>query len=158
MGVTVLGVTIDSGHLNFFLPFRRLEPNHENQLTRALLVVLRYSPIARATWLRFVAPERELHQLPRPTFVTQQRRAIRYVPEDEAEAELVSVYLGPDRPPGEDEFVVEDDRGQVLDAVVDFGGALIVVIENKVAPADDWQARNINLAGSGIRLSGPRHK
>jgi hypothetical protein len=37
--------------LNFFSPFDELPPNHENQLTRALLVVLRLSPIARATWV-----------------------------------------------------------------------------------------------------------
>jgi len=43
--------------LNFFLPFRRLEPNHENQLTRALLVVLRLSPMAHTAWLRLVAPD-----------------------------------------------------------------------------------------------------
>jgi hypothetical protein len=46
---------VESDALNFFLPFRRLEPNHETQLTRALLVVLRYSPMAHAAWLRLVA-------------------------------------------------------------------------------------------------------
>ena len=34
---------VESDALNFFLPFRRLEPNHENQLTRALLVGLRWA-------------------------------------------------------------------------------------------------------------------
>jgi hypothetical protein len=43
----VTEMPIESGHLNFFLPFRRLEPHHEDQLTRALLVMLRYSPLAR---------------------------------------------------------------------------------------------------------------
>ena len=45
---------MESDALNFFMPFRRLEPNHENQLTRALLVVLRFSPMAHAAWLRLV--------------------------------------------------------------------------------------------------------
>ena len=59
--------------LNFFLPFRRLEPNHENQLTRALLVVLRLSPMAHTAWLRLVAPDRELQRLPVASYDTQCR-------------------------------------------------------------------------------------
>lgn len=143
---------MDSGHLNYFLPFRSLAPNHENQLTRGLLVVLRYSPVARVAWLRLVAPDRELHMLPSPMFVTQQR-AIRYATEDMTEAELVSLFLGPEQPMGTDELVVAYDRDQVLDAVIDFGGELIVVIENKVAPAEDWQARYLNLAGSRVAIA-----
>jgi hypothetical protein len=137
--------------LNFFAPFRRLEANHENQLTRALLVVLRYSPMAHAAWLRIVEPDRQLHELPTPTFVTQQR-ALRYVGEDEPEAELISVYLAPEEPLSDDEVVVDSDRGQVLDAIIDYGGAVIVVIENKVAESDDWQARNINVDGARVRI------
>ena len=62
------------------------------------------------------------------------------------------MYLGPENPPGEDELVVEDDRGQVLDAIVDFGGELIVLVENKVAPADDWQVRYINVLGARVQI------
>ena len=42
---------MDRDPLNFFQPFERLRANHENQLTRALLVVLRLSPIAHECWL-----------------------------------------------------------------------------------------------------------
>ena len=83
--------------MNFFLPFRRLEPNHENQLTRALLVVLRYSPMAHAAWLRLVAPERHLQQLPVAEFRTQ-TRAVRYAEEEDEPADLVSVFLTPEAP------------------------------------------------------------
>ena len=140
-----------SGPLNLFAPYPRLAANHENQLTRALLVVLRYSPMARTVWLRMVAPERHLDRLPSASFVTQQR-AIRYAPDDAAESELVSVFLGPEEPPGEDDLVFSDDRGQVLDAIVDFGGELIVVVENKVAPSDDWQARYLNIVGARVKI------
>jgi hypothetical protein len=34
--------------LNFFEPYESLPPTHENQLTRAFLIVLRLVPIARA--------------------------------------------------------------------------------------------------------------
>src|SRR3954451_10473758 len=99
--------------LNFFTPFHRLPPNHENQLTRALLVVLRYSPIAHAAWLRLVAPDRQLQELPKASFVTQ-RRAVREAGEDDPEAELISVYLAPEEPLTDDEIIVETDRSQVL--------------------------------------------
>ena len=39
--------------LNFFEPWERAA-NHENQLTRALLVLLRYCPIAHQAWLSLV--------------------------------------------------------------------------------------------------------
>jgi hypothetical protein len=138
--------------LNFFTPFHRLEPNHENQLTRALLVVLRYSPMAHAVWLRHVLPDRELHELPRPSFATQQR-AVRSATERDPEAALVSVYLSPEAPLTGDEIVVESERGQVLDAIVDYGGELLVVVENKVADADARQALNINTSGSYVRVA-----
>jgi len=144
---------VESDALNFFLPFRRLEPNHENQLTRALLVVLRYSPMAHAAWLRLVAPERHLQQLPVAEFRTQ-TRAVRHAEEEGEPADLVSVFLTPEAPltPG-DVVITESDRTQVLDAVIDYGGELLVVIENKVAEDEDRQAREINLRGGRIRLT-----
>jgi hypothetical protein len=50
-------------HLNFFEPSERLPPNHENQLTRALLPVLQLSPAVHQTWLARAVPE---HRLPVP--------------------------------------------------------------------------------------------
>jgi len=41
--------------LNFFSPYENLPPKHENQPTRALLVVLRLSPAAHMAWLRLGA-------------------------------------------------------------------------------------------------------
>jgi hypothetical protein len=141
-------LAVESDAVNFFLPFRRLEPNHENQLTSALLVVLRYSVTAHAAWLRLVAPERQLQE-----FRTQ-TRAVRYADEEDEPAALVSVFLTPEAPrSGGDGVITESDRTQVLDAVVDYGGELLVVIENKVAEADDRQAREINLQGGRIRLT-----
>ena len=81
--------------LNFFLPFRRLEPNHENQLTRALLVVLRLSPRAHTARLRLVAPDRELQRLPVASYDTQ-CRAVRDGEEAQEPADLISVFLTPE--------------------------------------------------------------
>jgi hypothetical protein len=137
--------------LNFFTPFRRLEPNHENQLTRALLVVLRLSPIAHTAWLRLAAPERALDQLPSATFDTQVR-AMRQAGANDEPAEVISVFLAPEEPLSDDRLVTESDRGQVLDAVIDYGGELLVVVENKIAEDDDLQARHLNVTGAKVHI------
>ena len=134
------------------MPFRRLEPNHENQLTRALLVVLRFSPVAHAAWLRLVAPDRQLQHLPAASFATQTAPSATPATEDEP-AELVSVFLTPEAPLTGGGVVTESDRAQVLDAVIDYGGELLVVVENKVAEDDDRQARELNINRRAVRLA-----
>jgi hypothetical protein len=138
--------------LNFFSPYERLPAGHENQLTRALLLLLRMSPLAHVEWLRLVLPGRALRTLPHAEFNTQ-RRAVRTENHgDGAEhAELISVFLAPERPQSSGGAVVESDRRQVLDAIIDYE-ELITVIENKVFEADDLQARQINLNGTGVQL------
>ena len=136
--------------LNFFSPYERLPAGHENQLTRALLLLLRMSPLAHVEWLRLVLPDRPLRVLPPAEFVTQ-RRAIRILGNGAEQADLVSVFLAPERPQSGHSDVVESDRGQVLDAIINYG-ELVTVIENKIFDADDLQAREINLEGAGVQL------
>lgn len=138
--------------LNFFEPFERLPPNHENQLTRALLLVLRLSPVAHEAWLSRAAPGRRLHELPTAVYATQ-RRAIRRSSTADEQAPLVSVFLAPIAPLGDDVIVKESERRQVLDAVIEYGGQLVMVIENKVAEASDVQARELNVTGAGVLLT-----
>jgi hypothetical protein len=139
-------------HLNFFAPYERAAASHENQLTRALLVVLRYSPMAHQEWLRLVAPERHLHDLPRAKFATQRQRILAAdadVPEGES-VPGISVWLAPDA--AQVNTPIEpSERQQVLDGIVTYGNDLVVVIENKIA----WggvteQPHRINLHGSPI--------
>ncbi len=54
---------IERDPLNFFSPYERLVAGHENQLTRALLLVLRMSPLAHVEVLRLVDPRRSLGSL-----------------------------------------------------------------------------------------------
>ena len=62
--------------VNFFAPYESAPAGHENQLTRALLVVLRYSPMAHQAWLGLVAPEQHLHDLSKAEFATQRQRVL----------------------------------------------------------------------------------
>lgn len=137
--------------LNFFEPFERLPPNHENQLTRALLLVLRLSPMAHQAWLARAAPERELHELAAAVYDTQ-RRAVRATVAADEQVPLISVFLAPSAPLGEDAIVRASERQQVLDAIIEYGEELVVVIENKVADASDVQARELNISGAGVQI------
>ena len=144
---------VESDALNFFMPFRRLEPNHGNQLTRALLVVLRLSPMAHAAWLRLVARDLDLQRLPAAGFHTQ-TRSVRSATDEDEPAEFVSVFLTPEAPLSGGGVITESDRSQVLDAVIDYGGELLMVIENKVAEDDARQARElICQPGARVRLA-----
>lgn len=142
---------MERDRLNFFSPFEGLDAGHENQLTRALLVVLRLSPLAHAAWLKLVAADRDLHKLLPARFDTQ-RRALRHADEADEPAELISVFLAPEEPPSGGGVIAASDRRQVLDAVVDYGGELIVAVENKIAEADDLQARQLNFTGARVRI------
>jgi len=141
-------------HLNFFSPYENAAAWHENQLTRALLVVLRYSPMAHQAWLCLVAPEKHLHDLSKADFATQRRRVLgtdTEVPEGEV-VPGISVWLAPDA--AQDSAPIKDsDRQQVLDGIVNYGNDLVVVIENKIG----WggvteQPHQINLHGSPVRF------
>lgn len=122
-----------TNHLNFFAPYESLAAGHENQLTRALMVVLRYSPMAHQAWLGLVAPGRGLHKLPSAQFAIQRERVLpdySFVEETE-EISGISVWLAPDAQ-DIDAPVEPSDRRQVLDAIISYGDDLVMVIENKI--------------------------
>lgn len=141
-------------HLNFFVPYERAPAWHENQLTRALLVVLRYSPMAHQAWLHLVVPERQLHDLSQAEFATQRQRVLGIdteIPEGEA-IPGVSVWLAPDA--AQVGAPIEpSDRQQVLDGIVTYGNDLVIVIENKIGWGDvTEQPHQINLHGSPVKF------
>ena len=146
-----------TNHLNFFAPYSSLSAGHENQLTRALMVVLRYSPMAHQAWLRLVAPDRELQKLHTAEFAIQQERLLPdYSAVEEAE-EIpgISVWLAPDAE-GIEAAVEPSDRRQVLDAIVSYGGDLVVVIENKIGwGKPTQQPYQVNLHGTPVRFDQP---
>lgn len=138
--------------VNFFAPYENVSAWHENQLTRALLVVLRFCPMAHQAWLRLVAPTQQLHNLAPAEFATQRQHVLRAnvdIPEGEA-VPGISVWLAPDATPIGAPFE-PSDRQQVLDGIITYGNDLVVVIENKVS----WvgiteQPHRINLHGSPV--------
>lgn len=144
--------------LNFFEPWERLPAKHENQLTRAFLVVLRCCPIAQQAWLSLVDHELSLHSLPQATFDTQRGRILRGDGEPNTDEPIrgISVLCSADISDEDPGIILESDRGQVLDGIIRYGNELVVVLESKLdGPADDHQARNINLHGQPVVFGDP---
>jgi hypothetical protein len=151
--------------LNFFEPFESLPAGHENQLTRAFLVVLRLVPLAHAVWLRMASDSRpsgadrlpSLDQLPPATFDTQTGTVgVTPVAEegrDETSAyRAISVLQAGEPPPG-DAPAKGSGRRAVFDGVVRYGDDLVIVIESKLdGRFDSRQANEIAIGETAWRV------
>jgi hypothetical protein len=144
-------------HLSVFLPYER-PPSHEDQLTRAAMIVMRAIPLARDALLaRIGAPTSA--RLPEPELDIQTSHVTESPVLGEADGlllhQLISVFLSPDE--GLDLSAVEIEeraRGQRLDGVLRFGDQLVVVIENKIVPhALRDQATALQLPGVEVQQS-----
>jgi hypothetical protein len=140
-------------HLNVFEPYRELSSHHEDQLTRAAMIVLRMVPLARETLLQAIGEE-SLSGLPECTLDMQATHVVDPVPAgDEQPApreRLVSVFLTPDIEPfALAEEVTDTERGQRFDGVLRFDPELVVVVESKVchrwARRDGHRVAELNL-------------
>ena len=82
-------------HLSIFRPYDRAA-KHEDQLTRAALIVLKLVPLAHEAFLA-LAKCKSLSALPRPRFDMQTGKLVPLGTEVEEQevSELVSVFLGP---------------------------------------------------------------
>jgi hypothetical protein len=143
-------------HLNVFEPYRELSSHHEDQLTRAAMIVLRMVPLARETLLRAIG-EGSLSGLPECSLDMQATHVVDPAGERGEEApargRLVSVFLTPDIEPFPlAEEVSETDRGQRFDGVLRFDPELVVVVESKVcrrwARRDGHRVAQLNLRGA----------
>ncbi len=132
-------------HLNVFEPYRELGRGHEDQLTRAAMIVLRLVPLARETLLRAIG---EPSQAQLPDCVVDMQATNLVDPSEENVANgavdrgrLVSVFLTPDIEPFElAEEVSETEDNQRFDGVLRFDPELVVVLESKVCRR--WARRN----------------
>ena len=129
-------------HRSVFLPYDR-PPHHEDQLTRAAMIVMRAIPLARDALLaRLGAPPSAW--LPEPELDIQARDVLKVPALSDAEGVplhlLISVFLSPDEGLDLSAAEVAERVGeQRLDGVLRFGDELVVVIESKVkgdAPSD----------------------
>lgn len=150
------GARVDR-HLSVFLPYER-PPHHEDQLTRAAMIVMRAVPLARDALLaRIGAPISA--RLPEPEMDIQTG----HVAESPALSrsgeisldQLISVFLSPDEGLDLSAAQIGARPGeQRLDGVLRFGDQLAVVIESKiVGHATSDQAKLLRLRGVEVRQS-----
>jgi hypothetical protein len=152
--------TTSNPHLNVFEPYRELSRGHEDQLTRAAMIVLRLVPLARETLLRLIE---EPSQAQLPDCVVDMQATNIVDPSEEGASngqvkrgKLVSVFLTPDIEPIDiAEEITDIDRGQRFDGVLRFDPDLVVVLESKVCRR--WARRNghrvaeLNLNGTHFK-------
>jgi hypothetical protein len=155
--VSVVESATSNPHLNVFEPYRELSRGHEDQLTRAAMIVLRLVPLARETLLHAIG-EPSQSQLP-DCVVDMQATNIVDPSEENLSAgrvqrgRLVSVFLTPDIEPFElAEEITDIERGQRFDGVLRFDPDLVVVLESKVcrrwARRDGHRVAELNLGGT----------
>jgi hypothetical protein len=143
-------------HLNVFEPYRDLGRGHEDQLTRAAMIVLRLVPLAREALLHEIG---EPSQSRLPDCAIDLQAAHLVDPSEESASNgsirrgrLVSVFLTPDfEPPEIVQEVTDTDRGQRFDGVLRFDPELVVLLESKVcrrwARRDGDRVAELNLGG-----------
>lgn len=136
-------------HLSIFRPYERAA-KHEDQLTRAALIVLKLVPLAHEAFLA-LAKCKSLSALPRPRFDMQTGKLVPLGTEVEEQevSELVSVFLGPHEDLTDTTTPdLASERRARYDGIIQYGSDLLVVIESKLYDtADNQQALKINTGG-----------
>lgn len=145
-------------HLSIFRAYSR-PPNHEDQLTRATLIVMRLVPETHDVLLD-LAGVSALAALPEPRFDLQTENLI--PPGIDAGqtnvTKLVSIFLTPDESIESLDTVHESDRRARYDGVIQYGSALLIVLESKLfSGVSSKQVIQINPKGATWTSSTPLH-
>lgn len=123
-------------YLSVFVPCDR-PPHHEDQLTRAAMIVMRTIPLARDALLARAGAQPSA-RLPEPELDIQARDVLTLPASSTTEGltlrRLISVFLSPDVGLDLSGTVIAERTGeQRLDGVLRFGDELVVVIESKIS-------------------------
>ena len=124
---------------NLLKPFSSLPLQHENRLTWAFLVALRYDPLLQ-TFLRELVESRlplevrEHGSFWEPARVSTQTEWI-----DSATSRLVSILLTDEAGQDVQDVPVEwSDREAVYDGVIEYPNGLTLIVENKPSHGNVW--------------------
>ena len=122
---------------NLLKPFSSLPPQHENRLTWAFLVALKYDPLLQNLLRELVEsklpPEaREHRNFWEPARVLTQTKEL-----DPSTSRLVSVLLTDETI--QDVRVRWSDRDAVYDGVIEFPDGLTLIVENKPSHGNVWE-------------------
>lgn len=140
-------------HISVFRPYAH-GPHHEDQLTRATMVVLRLVPLAHEALLGLIDAGR-LSSLPSPRFDMQTECLVPLgsSAEDQQVEELVSVFLAPhENLDAAQNLNLASERRARYDGVVQYGSRLLIAIESKLY-ATAVKDQSIDIA-AGLLQSG----
>jgi hypothetical protein len=152
-------------HLNFFHPYERKKSWHEDALTRAFLVVLKYVPMAQTMFLDMVR-QAQIARGSKYVLPPVSAAGSRFTGEPETqvaklnaldEGVLISVLLSGDPWNRDLEVQWDDERKAVYDGVLYCGDDYILTIENK-PEADSYSGHQLHPAtsscpsGAGIQV------
>lgn len=134
---------------NAFEVFSSRESGNENHLTRALLVLLRLSPLAQEVWLRQIGlSSLGLTGSGEPSYAFQTGAVSVPGLDDSANPRGISVFITRE-PAYNSGPITQSERRQIPDALIAYTAPdtpIVVVVESKVREAADaLQARDINL-------------
>lgn len=141
-------------HLSIFRPYER-DAKHEDQLTRAALIVLKLVPLAHEAFLRLAGCQ-PLSSLPVAAFAMQTGKlaAVAVDNEDCEVDELVSIFLAPHDNIEAPQPNLASERKARYDGVIQYGARLVVVIESKLyADASEQQSLDINPGGLAAKYA-----
>ena len=123
--------------VNLFNPFSSLPPGHENRLTWAFLVALKYAPLFQNFFRELVEAklpqgDREHSNFWEPARVSTQTKGIESFP-----SRLVSILLT-------NETIGHisikwSDRDPVYDGVIEYPDGLTLIVENKLSHGNVWR-------------------
>lgn len=141
-------------HLSVFVPYD-LPAHHEDQLTRAAMIVMRTISLARDALLARVGA-RPSARLPEPELDIQARDVLKLSASSMTEGftlrRLISVFLSPDVELDLSGTVIAERIGeQRLDGVLRFGDELVVVIESKTS-GDESSNQASQLRRRGVTI------
>ena len=136
-------------HLSIFRPYTG-NPKHEDQLTRAALIVMKFVPRAHDALLAMIGCS-PLSKLPASRFDLQTEKLVPPGDGDGNVDKLVSVFLTPDEHVAGFDQVEASERRARYDGVIQYGSKLLVVVESKLFTGVSFgQAKNINPKGSVV--------
>lgn len=125
--------------LNYFEPFQSKSSGHEDQLTRAYLVVLRFSPTALLMFYELISrgsnklPPISEVQLDNIQFDTQKTNIEKYLA-----SKVLSVLLT-DKQFKLEQKVENSEREARYDGIIRFSDELLIIIENKPKSINVWE-------------------
>ncbi len=133
-------------HLNYFEPYKGKEPHHEDQLTRAFLVILRMIPLVQTTFIDLIRSYQILnsHYRVLPTLTEPQMKRDKIQTQvtsiNDSQGYLVSLLMTNENWTPENK-IENVDRGARYDGVIYFDSdpKWILVIENKPWSENVWE-------------------